>query len=152
MTDSTRWYAVPGYGRQLPTVVNAAGELVCTCEELEDAKSIAADHAACAPKPNAPEIIGYKTGKDFMELSVRDCGKLVQREPPPECPPLPDGAVYAGRLGDYPDGHKVIGWIWDTVSGDWEGSEDEPWYGDKTGPECFWHYAKPANIEQGDAE
>ena len=50
MTDSTRWYAVPGYGRQLPTVVNAAGELVCTCEELADAETIAADHNVAAVK------------------------------------------------------------------------------------------------------
>jgi hypothetical protein len=55
----SRWYAVPAYkgARGIDGqhhVVNAHGELVCTCERLQDAESIAADHNRSTPARREP--------------------------------------------------------------------------------------------------
>lgn len=59
----SRWYAVPAYrpgGKPANGidgqhhVVNAHGELVCTCERLEDAERIAIDHNRSTPARREP--------------------------------------------------------------------------------------------------
>ena len=136
MTD--RWYAVPGYkGKSQhgeirdPHVLDASGQLVCVCEGLDIAERIVEDHNTLRHWQGTPDgIVSFEPGSTTV---------LV------DAPPLPDGSVYAGRLGDYPTGHKLEGWTWRPGVRGWRFDYEWHGMGGNYWDSGTWHYAKPTD-------
>ena len=133
---NSRWYAVPGYkGKSQhgevrdPHVLDASGQLVCVCEGLDIAERIVDDHNAFRHWHEAdPDGISYIEPSAFAL--------------PLEAPPLPDGAVYAGRLSDYPRGADLLGWIMHEDGDKWRGPASWKGMGNVESDYGRAHYAK----------